>query len=377
MSAVRQGPSLSARLPGQPLRGQDGGCWNDLMTRFYTTFPYPGRPLWVLPDTRRMLTAHAGFAALLQQGDVVWARRVLNQQIGGSAFSRPSPLASQVLHAASLQTPKRRLLLAGCGTDEPVLCGALHPDAWIDAVDLSLRSLRRARFKWMLYRSLHPRHWFPRAWGGPAGRLRWIQGDATAWLEGQQERPTASRGPWAGYDHAVCYGVLHHQQDPQRMLRALVATLAPGGTLRLMVYSRSGRALERCSQRVFRADSLAVERVPSPFLLRLKALRLRLWLFVRRLRGNRSQRLMYAERGGVARVADALLHPCDPGLDPAQVVAWAAAFGCRLIYCRAKCVDQGWLVGIEEPLKTWQQIEACERRGDVLSNVELIFAKVP
>lgn len=44
------------------------------------------------------------------------------------------------------------------------------------------------------------------------------------------------------YDYIDCCGVLHHLPDPAAGLAALVARLAPGGGLGLMVYARYGRS---------------------------------------------------------------------------------------------------------------------------------------
>ena len=44
------------------------------------------------------------------------------------------------------------------------------------------------------------------------------------------------------FDYINCTGVLHHLEDPQQGLAALVQVLAPGGALGLMVYAPYGRA---------------------------------------------------------------------------------------------------------------------------------------
>ncbi len=50
--------------------------------------------------------------------------------------------------------------------------------------------------------------------------------------------PGSGLGP---FDYIDCCGVLHHLPDPAEGLRALVAVLAPGGGLGLMVYAPHGR----------------------------------------------------------------------------------------------------------------------------------------
>src|SRR5690349_22036008 len=44
------------------------------------------------------------------------------------------------------------------------------------------------------------------------------------------------------FDYINCVGVLHHLEDPDAGLRALLGSLAPGGVLGLMVYGTLGRA---------------------------------------------------------------------------------------------------------------------------------------
>lgn len=374
-------PAAASRADTKtPALGPDGvRAWNDRMAHFYSVFPYPGRYLWVFPAPERMLHAHAGVAALLQQGEFELARRLAGPGWWPHSSRRVESwkTARAVLRAACERVPKARLLLAGCGTDEPVLQAALHPDAAVDAVDLSARSLRRARLKWWLYGMLHPKlRWLPRWFGGHGGSMRFVRGDVTTWLG--ERASTAAR-----YDHIVSYGVLHHQRDPRRMLAALARALAQQGTMRLMFYSRSGRALERASQRIFLPPARAVGAgrkgaILQAMLLWLAALRLRFWLL--RPRGGRgsratSHRLGYLSRSGLAAVADALLHPCDPGLEPRDVVNWAHELGCVLIFCRARSHAKGWIVGVEQPHLEWQRILEAEAAGDLVSNIEVILAK--
>ncbi len=46
---------------------------------------------------------------------------------------------------------------------------------------------------------------------------------------------------WPPFDYIDCCGVLHHLADPAAGLAALVAVLAPGGGLGLMLYGELGR----------------------------------------------------------------------------------------------------------------------------------------
>lgn len=63
--------------------------------------------------------------------------------------------------------------------------------------------------------------------------------DLIAFHTGSLLDPGRLPGP---YDYIDCCGVLHHLDDPAAGLAALVARLAPGGGLGLMVYGRYGRS---------------------------------------------------------------------------------------------------------------------------------------
>ena len=89
-----------------------------------------------------------------------------------------------------------------------------------------------------------------------------------------------------------------------------------------------------------------------------------------------SHRFRYLGIGtSLAPVADALLHPCDPGLDPEHLGKWITELGLRLVYCAARSGRDGWLVGIDEPMQTWESILERERAADLISNIELIIAR--
>ena len=65
------------------------------------------------------------------------------------------------------------------------------------------------------------------------------RGLALDWHEGSLlDLPGAGLGP---FDYIDCCGVLHHLPDPAAGLQALLAVLAPGGGLGLMVYAPHGR----------------------------------------------------------------------------------------------------------------------------------------
>ncbi len=128
-----------------------------------------------------------------------------------------------------LPTPLR-VLVAGCGTGQHPLSTATRiSDAQVTALDLSRASLGRAARE---------------AQRRGVDRIRFVQADIL-------ELSELSGGPF----HLVeSGGVLHHLADPEAGFRSLLSHLAPGGLLRIGLYSERGRA------DVIAARALAEER---------------------------------------------------------------------------------------------------------------------
>jgi SAM-dependent methyltransferase len=121
------------------------------------------------------------------------------------SFTRPDQ--------SSDQTPKTALV-AGCGTGRDAILLALRQPTWtIDAIDVSRQSL------------------------GFAMRNARRLGIPNLSFQLQDLRDVSAQ-----YDVIECIGVLHHLSDPLEGLIALRKCLAPGGELRLGLYSRRGRA---------------------------------------------------------------------------------------------------------------------------------------
>jgi len=74
-------------------------------------------------------------------------------------------------------------------------------------------------------------------------------------------------------------------------------------------------------------------------------------------------------------VADALMHPSDPGLCLENILPMAERNNLKLIYCQAKIEAQGLLYGFENPLETWKKILSADRDRTLISNPTLIFTK--
>lgn len=207
----------------------------------YQLYPYPEYPL--LASVRRPDTYAINLNAL-------WCR-----------FNGELPPAAA-----------KKILIAGCGTFSPYPWSLANPDAKITALDLSERSLRRARLHCLL-------HW--------RRNVVYQCGD----LLDNADNP----GTFGLIDS---YGVLHHLDNPLSGLKALEARLMSGGILRIMVYSRYARRDEESIRRALR-----LLKISEP-------------MQVRRLlaRANRGSRLAHylassCEAESESGIADALLHP--------------------------------------------------------------------
>lgn len=208
----------------------------------YQAHPYPRYPL--LASVRRCDT----YALNL---DVLWSR-----------FNDRRPPADA-----------RRILIAGCGTFAPYPWSVANPTAAITALDLSERSLTRARLHCLLH-----------------GRTNVVYRCGSLLDTAQMSER-----------HALIdsFGVLHHLPDPLAGLKALEECLIPGGILRIMVYSRYARRQEESIRRAFRLLGICTPREAGKLLQNARP-------------GSRLAE--YAACSDEVRndngIADALLHPC-------------------------------------------------------------------
>ncbi|MFZ4857625.1 MAG: class I SAM-dependent methyltransferase [Desulfuromonadaceae bacterium] len=207
----------------------------------YQNYPYPSYPL--IASVRRCDTYALNLKAL-------WAR-----------FNNTLP-----------PVEAEKILIAGCGTFAPYPMSVANPDVPITALDLSERSLRRARWHCLLH-----------------GRRNVL------FRCGDLSEQHCIDGRFGLIDS---YGVLHHLEDPLAGLKTLAGHLAPGGIVRIMIYSRYARREEESIRRAFR-----ILGIHSPD----RALRL---LHTAR-QGSRLANFQAGsdETASVSGLADALLHP--------------------------------------------------------------------
>jgi SAM-dependent methyltransferase len=303
------------------------------MQIFYELFPYPDRPIFMRPNPNGSIDAHAGACALLAE---------YGTHLSADAFQDLK--LRDVRHAFST---KKRIALIGCGTDEPLLFRILHPHNDIVGIDLSLRSIRRAQRKLQWHR-LRP--------------VEFVHGEAHSAL---------GAGALGVFDHIQCFGVLHHQPNPRDLLSAMSAALNTNGTLRLMIYSRTGRRLERGIQKKYRPLAMS-QRAFTLTSLRLFLWRLFLPFFAKKTLSQRFRYIGFSR----ARIADAFLHPSDHPLSLKDTLRWAEAEGLQLVYHRAKSYERGLICSHANVHSPVQTLIDEEENGNISSNIVLVFKKV-
>lgn len=320
----------------------------DRMQFFYELFPYPNRPLFLRPDPEGSIETHAGYSKILaEKGASLTAEALEDIQL------------RDVRHAF----PKdKKIALVGCGTDEPLLFRVLHPYNPLVGIDLSLKSLERAQRKLNWHR-LRP--------------ARLIHGDACFALP--------EEGPFA---HIQCFGVLHHQPNPRKMLAAMAQNLEKNGTLRLMIYSRTGRRLERGVQKKFISLWSRVEQKlqgkiethptrSTAWALSWASLKLFLWRITLPFFAPKTLAARFRYIGiSRARIADAFLHPSDHPLNLAELLIWASQEGLELVSHRAQSYDLGQLASHSNSPVPIGTLVSEEERGNISSNIVLVFKKV-
>ncbi|HYZ34402.1 MAG TPA: class I SAM-dependent methyltransferase, partial [Crenalkalicoccus sp.] len=179
------------------------------------------------------------------------------------------------------------------------------------------------------------------AWAGRPGEVVWLDRSRAArriaearaaargltnlrFEEGSLlELPGSGLGP---FDYADCCGVLHHLPDPAEGLRALLAVLAPGGGLGLMVYAPHGRTGVYMLQDALRLLAPAGEAPPA----RLDTAR-RLWRQAPETAWLRHNPWLSDHlSGGDAGLYDLLLNPRDVAFTVPALAGLLDAAGLRI-----------------------------------------------
>jgi SAM-dependent methyltransferase len=266
----------------------------------YQTYPYPQYPL--LASVRRSDTYALNLTAL-------WVR--FNKTL-------PPPEAHTIL-------------IAGCGTFAPYPWAVANPEVSITALDLSERSLKRARLHCLLHGHRN-----------------------VVYRCGDLSDPGTMVGKFGLIDS---YGVLHHLADPLMGLRALEKQLLPGGILRIMIYSRYARREEESIRRAFRLLG-----INSPAAARR--------LLNHAAPGSRLAGYLADadEPATVVGLADALLHPRVHTYRIDEVLEMVAQTGLQLLLC----AHSG---ALEEPSAEIERLRNMEKERQSPGNFVLYLGK--
>lgn len=222
---------------------------DDLNAQFYGRFPYPWRP--------------AQFNYLL---DPDFETVMLNQDLGDWQ------------HRTIPRQPK--IWVAGCGTNQAVWTALRFPTAAVTGSDLSVPSLELA-----------------------ARSARELQ---LTNLELRNE--SINQVDYVEqFDYVICTGVIHHNAQPQAVLKKLAGALKPTGILELMVYNRYHRIITTAFQKAIRI--LTGKKSASNFDLELTLVRRMIENFPIQ---NVVSAMLHEYRGGPeASLADSLLQPVE------------------------------------------------------------------
>ena len=222
---------------------------DELNAQFYGRFPYPWRP--------------AQFNYLL---DPDFETVMLNQELGDWQ------------HQTIPRQPK--IWVAGCGTNQAVWTVLRFPNAKVLGSDLSVQSLELA--------------------AKSAQELKLSN------LELRNE--SIDQVDYAEqFDYVICTGVIHHNAQPQAILKKLARALKPTGILELMVYNRYHRIITTAVQKAVR--TLSGNKSASGFELELTLVRRMIENFPIQ---NTVSTLLHEHQGSPeAALADDLLQPVE------------------------------------------------------------------
>lgn len=236
---------------------------------------------------------------------------------------------------AGLRPP--RILVAGCGTSEPIAVAAANPGAEILAVDLSEKSLRRLR--WM-------------------ARIKRVK--LKTWRGDFQELPES----FGKFDYLIATGVIHHLEDPAAGLVALRRLGHERSVFRFMIYNRWGRDL------LYGAKQMAgLLHAKSPEKLRK---------LLEALPSDHPYRIyyhLYGDARSDAGLSDGYLHPQDRAFHAEEVGALLAKCGLEASYFLQKRggnpEDE---ISLPSSVSPWRKLAVLEAMGELDENF-LFFAK--
>jgi len=326
---------------------------------FYEAHPYPRYPLLARPRWQEGYLASSRFAARLfadlGSGSSEPLTTPAPHRPATATAENPDkdhrvPPVERPSHLLPTDDtrPSYTVLLGGGGEILPYVVRRWEPAGHrVVTVDLSARSLRRARFRLL----------------STARRTTFVRGDLDAHLGASTRHAFA---------HADLYGVVHHMPNPGATLAAVARVLAPNGTIRLMVYNSTARIWIHHLQRLFAL--LAVDRFDKGDLRFARELLSMLANEAPALK-ERLQGMGHTTLASQARLADTFLHPREVRL---PLTAWLTVAQNAGLTALGLFDRYGELDDLPNPLwrmPTANELEerAADRRFE--NNLELFLVK--
>jgi SAM-dependent methyltransferase len=232
--------------------------------------------------------------------------------------------------------PRPRILVAGCGTFEPIVVALANPFAEIVAVDLSARSIALLQSQ--------------ARWRGLGGRIFALQADLL--------NLPASLGT---FDYVISTGVIHHLPDPAGGLRALAARTSEKAVFRLMIYSAWGRSL------LYGAKALAAALgVKDPGAFRR---------MIDSLAPSHPYKVyfhLYSDARSDTGLTDGFLHPCDQAFTAREMGELLAAAGLTAASFLHGPEGQPSAASLPAGASDWDRLALLEAFGGLEENFRFV-----
>jgi SAM-dependent methyltransferase len=293
----------------------------------YERFPYPPIPFLALPRKN--------------QG------RELRYELGSQLA-----IGREVSHSGI------RILVAGAGTFEASVVAQVHPHAReLVAVDLSQASLHQLKKRMRFARIAR----FPR--GLP--RMQFVCADLVEWLPTQEP-----------FDYIIASNVIHHVEQPQKLIQILAESLKPRGLLRVVTYPKSSRLWMRKTAQWLQIHGV---RPNSETLITQEAKK-----SIQNLPVNHPVRSCFEsqpEVGHPVGLVDALMHSCENPLSPLEWRFATEKASLRFLgETHSEMSQSSFLSEIVpslSPLGKWEKLQVLDDLLEVCANPVLWFQFCP
>jgi SAM-dependent methyltransferase len=258
----------------------------------------------------------------------------------------------------------KRILVAGCGTLEPLVVAQTHPRAReivaVDLSDVSLKLLKKrlrfAKTRDFILNPLSSRRLPP---------VSLVCADLLSWEDGQ-------------FDFILASNTLHHVANPGDLLKRLANQLAPEGMMRVVTYPKASRIWMRQTCEWLKANGLS----DTQNVMKNKEIRIKAWESIRLLPENHPIRLCFEshqETSTPTGIVDAFLHSHETTLNPME---WAAAADEAGLYLVGEAQDESStsaflseILPKTMTLNRWQKLQVLDDLLELCANPVLWFCK--